>query len=138
MRGCGQQPGESFVVVEPAITNNAQLLFAVKYSLGHLNDAVQVGGAYDGVHFREFVQQLIAETLGEAARDNQGPTVTPLLILRQFQDGVHRLLDGGLQKPAGIHNQHVRLGGIRHYLHAGLVQKTEHCLAVNQVFGTAK
>src|ERR1035438_9432303 len=45
---------------------------------------------------------------------------------------------GRVDEGAGVHDHHVRVLGIRNDLHAGLVEVTDHDLAVHEVLGAAK
>ena len=75
-----------------------------------VHDAVQLGGAEDGVDFRDLGEDVLPVALGEAAGHDERAGAAPLLQLGQVEDGVDRLLAGAVDEGAGI--DHQALGGL--------------------------
>ena len=61
-----------------------------------------------------------------------------LLVLRHLEDRVDRLLLGGVDERAGVHDEHVGFGRVARQLVARLLRQAEHHLGVDEVLGAAE
>ena len=73
------------------------------------DDVGHLAGAEHSVDLRNLGPQLLAVPLGQAAGDDERPAASVLLVLRHLEDGVERLLLGGVDERAGVDHEHVGL-----------------------------
>ena len=90
------------------------------------------------VDFRDLFEQVLRVTLGEAAGDYQQPASSGLFILRHIQDRVDGFLLGGVDEPAGINQQDIRLLRILCQFETLCFQKAQGGLGVHPVLVAAE
>jgi hypothetical protein len=98
-------------------------------------DEPHLVGAEEVVHLGHLLGQLLGVPLGEAAGYHQALAAPALLVAGHLQDGVHRLLLGLPDEAAGVHHDHLGVGGVRHHPMAGVGEVPEHDLGVDPVLG---
>ena len=94
--------------------------------------------AQQAVDLRDVPHQLLRVALGQAPRHAEPPALPGPFILGHLKDGLDRLLLGGLNKPAGVDQQHVRLRGELRQLKPVPLKQIQHLLRVHTVFDTAQ
>jgi hypothetical protein len=95
-------------------------------------------GAHEVVHLGHLPRHLVVVALGEAAGHHELLAAPLLLVARQLEDGLDRLLLGALDEAAGVDDDDVGAGGVLHQPVAGLGQGAEHDLAVHPVLRAAE
>ena len=90
------------------------------------------------INLRDFLQQILRIALREAAGDHQQAAAAGFLILRHIEDRIDRLLLGGIDKPAGVHEEDVRLLGIFRQDKAFFRQQPQGCFGIHAVFVAAE
>ncbi len=106
------------------------------HDVADLRDLVN---AHERVHFRHEPGQFVAETLRQAAGNDDG--LAALIGVAQFdgfENGVHALLLRGINEGAGVDDDGVGLRGVVGDFDAALEQRAEHDFGVHQIFGAAK
>ncbi len=100
-------------------------------TLDQLGQTAVAVGSDDEIHLRDTLEQLGAKTLRHASHDTQH--ISRALVAFQLphasQDPLLRVIAHG----TGIHEQHVRLGGIGGAHVARTAQDTEHQLGIRDV-----
>ena len=97
------------------------------------HDALDFAGADDRVHFRHLLEDLRSKALHQAARHDQFFRCAKFLVLRHFQNGVHRFFLRRLNKAARIDHQHFGFVRARRQLVPFARKNTHHHLAVHEV-----
>ena len=88
------------------------------HDVRNLRDLVN---AHERVHFGQEFGQFLAETLGQAAGDDQAlAAMVGFADFGGFEDGVHALLLGGINERAGVDDEGVGLRGVIGDFHAAL------------------
>ena len=90
------------------------------------------------VDLRDIAHQLLRIALGQAAGHAQHSAFPGLLVSGHLEDGVDGLLLGGLDEPAGVDQQHLRLGRKLCQLKPVPHQELQHLLGVHAVLDTAQ
>ncbi len=103
-----------------------------------LQHLLKLASADHGIDFRDVLADLVAVALHQAAGDDQLLRASRALVLRHFQNGIHRFLLGGVDKRTGIHHQDFSRFRLVGQLGAGAVQQAHHHFAVHQVFRAAQ
>ena len=107
-----------------------------------LLDPVRQGGilidAQQQINLRQLGHQILFIALAEAARDDEEPALSGLLIFRHLQNRVDGFLLGGIDKAAGIHHQNVRLGRVGNNPEPPVPQQTQRSLRIHPVFIAAQ
>ena len=106
------------------------------HDVADLRDLVN---AHERVHLGHELGQFVAETLRQAAGNDDG--LAALVGVAQFdgfEDGVHALLLRGINEGAGVDDDGVGLRGVIGDLDAALEQRAEHDLGVHEIFGAAE
>ena len=85
-----------------------------------------------------FLADIAAIALHQAAGDDQLLGAADFLVLGHFEDGVDRLLLGGIDEAAGVDDEHVGLIGMRRELVAFGDELAHHDFTIDEVFGTAQ
>ena len=101
-------------------------------------DLLQLAGADHGVNFRNVLLDFVAIALDQASGDDQLLRFAGDLVLRHFEDRVHRLLLGGVDERAGVDHDDVGVFGAGGDLGAALREQAHHDFAVHQVLGTTE
>jgi hypothetical protein len=94
-------------------------------------------GANKEVHFGHGVRQFAAITLGQTACHHKELTLSSLLGLSQFQNGINRFLSGTLDKTARVYHDKPglqRILWILYWLVAAIHESAQNDLAVNPIF----
>ena len=99
----------------------------------HAHDVLVIAGAHDRLCFRQGVEQLLLEVLGQASSNNE-----LLALLGQFHQGAHRFLAGVLDEAARVHHHHGGLAFIGAHAVAGLGEQAEHVFGVDSVLFAAQ
>jgi len=105
---------------------------------GSGEDLLQLSGTDDSIHFGDVLLDFVAIALDQAPGNDQLLRLAGDFVLGHFEDRVHRLLLGGVDKRAGIDDDDVGVFGASGDLGAALRKQTHHDLAVHQVLGTAQ
>ncbi len=105
---------------------------------GGCEDRFQLAGADDGVDFRNVLPDFVAVALDQAAGDDEFLRRAGGLVAGHLEDGVDRLLLGGVDKLAGIDDEDLGLFGMCGEARAGAVEQAHHDLGVDEVFGAAE
>ena len=106
--------------------------------LAHGHDAVDFVGPDDGVHLGHVLQDVAPVALDQAPGDDQALRPAHLLVLGHLQDGVDRLLLGGVDETASVDDQHlglVRMGG--ELMPAG-GELAHHDFRIDQILGATE
>ena len=101
-------------------------------------DGFELAGADDGVDFRDVFLDFVAIALDEAAGDDELARAACGFVASHFEDGVDRLLLGGVDEGAGVDDEDFgffRAGG---ETGAGAVEQAHHDLGIDEVFGAAE
>ena len=108
--GGGQHP----VMLEEveALGTQAVALMRAHRRVDGVGQLIVLVHAHQQVNLGNFLQEGLLVPLGQAARHHQQPAAAGLFVAGHLQDGVDGLLLGGLNEAAGIHHQHVSLGGV--------------------------
>ena len=101
-------------------------------------DVLELAGADERVDLGQLLGELGAVALGQAARDDQRPERPALLLVRQLEDGVDRLLARARDEGAGVHDRDVRVRQILGDRAARERELPEHDLGVDLVLGAAE
>ncbi len=109
-----------------------------EHRVGGAHDVPEAPDAEHGVDLRQLLQDRILVALAQTARDDQTAQPALLLELRHLQNVVDGLALRGVDEAAGIHDREIRPLRLGHQREAGLVEKVEHLLAVDQILGAAK
>ena len=107
-------------------------------ALAVMHDRLEFVGAEDGIDFRDLLLQFIAVALDQASCHHQSAGPADSLVFGSLEDGIDRLLLGGLDEAAGVDNQCLGLAGILRQLVAAGLEQSHHDLAVNQVLRAAQ
>ena len=97
-----------------------------------------VGQAEHRVEFLDVLAQVVAVALGQAADGDDALQVAFFLQARDRQDGVDRLLLGGLDEAAGVDDDDVGVGGFLDHHQAFFDDVAEQHLGVDEVAGAAQ
>ena len=92
--------------------------------------------AHKGVDLGQQIRQIIAETLGKAAGDNE--CLVGLMRLAQFirfKDDIDTFFLSRIDKGAGVDDERVGLSRVVYDLDAILKQRPKHDLRIDRVFG---
>jgi hypothetical protein len=90
-------------------------------------------GANKEVHFGHGVSQFAAITLGQTACHHKELTLSSLLGLGQFQNGINGFLSGTLDKTASVYHDKPGLQRILYWLVAAIDESAQNDLAVNPI-----
>src|SRR6202012_3004373 len=98
-----------------------------------------LAGAYDGVDFGDVGADLVAVALDEAAGDDEflGAAAVGDLVLHHLEDGVDRLLLGGVYETTGVNDKDLGVFGPGGELGTAAMQQPHHDLGVDEVLGAA-
>ena len=102
------------------------------------DDLRDLARAEHGVDLRDLGAKLIAISLGQASGHDQSAAGAVLLPLRHLEDGVDRLLLGGVDERARVDHEHLGRRGILCELVARVPREPEHHLGIDEVLGTAE
>ena len=104
---------------------------------GSFQNGLEFAGADHGIDFGNALADLVAVALDEASGDDQFLRRAGGFEARHFEDGVDRLLLGGVDEAAGVDDKDLRLFGARGQARTSAVQQPHHHFGVDQVFGAA-
>ena len=131
--------GEHAVVLKIA---EVILAAADAVSAQYLVQRVRQGGilvdAEEQIDLRQFLQQGLFIPLGQAAGDHQCAAAAGFFIFAHLDDGVDRFFPGGLNKPAGVDHQDIRLGRVRREDIAPVLQQAQCDFGIHPVFVAAE
>ena len=94
--------------------------------------------AHHSVHFGHFRNDLLLVPLGQTAGDDDLQIRVLLLVLAGHEDVFDGLAFGGFDETAGVDDDNVCLGQIRHRLVAFLQQRVAEYIGVHLILGTAE
>ena len=104
-----------------------------------VRDLRDLVNAHERVHFGQELGQFVAETLRQAAgNDEAWPRLFAVADLGGFEDGVHAFLLRGVNERAGVDDDGVGLRGVVGDFHAAFQERAEHDFGVHQIFGAAE
>ncbi len=112
--------------------------FAQCGAFAQCNDALELVGTHQRIHFRHLLADIAAVAFHQAAGDNQLSRAAGFLVLRHLQNGVDGFLLGGVDEAAGVHHQHVGVAGMGRQLVAASHEGAHHDFAIDEIFGTAQ
>ena len=94
----------------------------------------------EGVHFREFADEVGRESLGKAAADDDFSIGALALVALAggFQNGIDRFLFRGIDESAGVHDEYIRFGGVGGDFESLGFCGAEHDLGVDKIFSAAE
>ena len=104
---------------------------------GGFENRLQFAGADHGVHFGNALPDFVAVALHQAAGDDELFGRAGGLVARHLENGVDRLLLGGVDEAAGVDDEDFGLFGMGGQARAGAVEQAHHDLGVDEVFGAA-
>jgi hypothetical protein len=107
------------------------------FEAGGFEDRLQFAGADYGVHFRDVLLDFVAVALDEAAGDDELAGATFSFVARHFENGVDRLLLGGVDEGAGVDDEDFGILRMRGEARASAIQQAHHHLGIDEVFGAA-
>src|SRR5882724_6814598 len=125
-------------IVEIAGRGRRRPVLAVGGLADEVDDALEAGGAQDGVDLRHLLQDLAAIALGEAAGDDQRAAGPALLELGQRENRVHGFFARAIDEGARVDDEAFRLLGALDDRMAGGGETAEHQLGVDLVLRTAQ
>ena len=105
---------------------------------GGFEDRFELAGADHGVDFRNVFADFVAIALDEAAGDDELAGAALGFVAGHFEDGVDRLLLGGVDEGAGVDDEDLGLFGTGGEARAGAVEQAHHDLGIDEVFGAAE
>jgi hypothetical protein len=105
---------------------------------GCRQNVLEFSRANDGVHFRDVLADLIAESLDETSGDDQLLRLACGLVPGHFKDGVDRFLLGTLDERTGVDDDDVGIFGAAGQFGASAGEQAHHDLAVDKVLGAAE
>ena len=114
------------------------LLLPLQGIFDGIGQALVLVHAHQQVNLGDFLQQALFIALGQAARHHQQAAAPRLLVFGHFQNRVDGFLLGGLDKAAGVHHQHVRLGRVAGKFIPLVSQKAQRGFGVHAVLVAAK
>ena len=91
-------------------------------------DRFQFAGSDHGVDFRDVSADFVAVALDEAARDDELLGAAMGFVAGHFENGVDRLLPGGVDKGAGVDDEDLGIFGAAGQAGAGAVEQAHHDL----------
>src|SRR6185369_7895339 len=91
-----------------------------------------------GIDYRDVFLDLVAVAFDEAPGDDQFLGAATRLVVRHFEDRIHRLLLSRVDKRAGIHDYDVGIFGLASDLGTGGLEHAHHDLAIDEVLGAAQ
>ena len=105
-----------------------------------LQDRLQLARADDRIDLGDVPADLVAVSLHQASGNDQPLRLTAMLelVLHHLEDGIHRLLLGGIDEATGVDDEDLSVLGARGQLTAGAVEQPHHHLGVNQVLRAAQ
>ena len=103
-------------------------------------DRFELAGADDGVDLGDVSADLVAVSLDEAAGDDEFADASAVgdLVLDHLEDGVDRLLLGGVDEGAGVDDEDVGVFGTGGKLGAVVVEQAHHHFGVDEIFRAAE
>ena len=104
---------------------------------GGFEDGFELAGADYGVDFWDALPDFVAVALDEAAGDDELAGRAGGFVAGHLEDGVDRLLLGGVDEAAGVDDEDLGLFGMGGEARAGAVEQAHHHLGVDEVFGAA-
>ena len=110
--------------------------FAGFHPVDDAADLVIAFGTDDGIHFRQVPEQVIGIPLSQASGDDQFPMGIVLLVFGHLQDRVDGFCLGTFDEAAGVHDDHIRMGGIVGDGPVALSDEPHHHFRIHQVLGT--
>ena len=94
---------------------------------------------HERIHFGQEFGQFVAETLRQAARNNQALAVIGHFPdLGRFENRVHAFFLCGVNERAGVDDDRVGLRGVIGDFHAAFQERTEHDFGVHKILGAAE
>jgi hypothetical protein len=96
-------------------------------------NALDLAGAHDGVHFGHLLQNLLPKSFDQASRDNQFLGRSKFLVLGHLQNGVDRFFLRGFDEAARVHHEHFRFIRARREFVTFARKNTHHYLAIYEV-----
>ncbi len=131
----GEHPRRE-VVIE--VGNRGRSAGTVFRAFAQCNDALELVGTHQRIHFRHLLADIAAVAFHQAAGDNQLSRAAGFLVLGHLQNGVDGFLLGGVDEAAGVHHQHVGVAGMGRQLVAASHEGAHHDFAIDEIFGTAQ
>ena len=101
-----------------------------------LDDVGDFAGAEDGVDLGDLGAKLVTVPFRETARHNQALAGAVFLVPRHLENGVDRLLFGGVDERARIDHEHVRALSVARQLVPGFLRQPQHDLGVHEILRT--
>ena len=111
---------------------------AVERTLDQIADMRIIRYAHQQVDFRHLLLQRLAVALHKAARRGQQTAVACLFVFGHLEDGVDAFLLCGVDKPAGVDDNHLRVGRIGGDFPAARAQQAQHLFGVDSIFCAAQ
>ena len=105
---------------------------------GRAGDLVPREDADHGIHSGQFGEQRLFLPLGQAAGHDHTPRAARPLQVEHLVDRGIRLLAGGVDEGAGVHDHDVGALRLADELPAVLAEQAEHPLAIDEVFRAAE
>ena len=105
---------------------------------GGSQNRFQLPGPDDRVDLWNVLLDLIAIALNQASGDDDPARFAACLVLHHLEDGVDRLLFGGIDEAAGVDDDNFRVFRVGGQLGTVVVQQTHHHFGVDQVLGAAE
>ena len=108
-------------------------------ALDDFADLRDLVNAHERVHFRQQFRQLVAETLRQAAGNNQAlAAIFGGADFGGFENRVHAFFLRGINERAGVDDERVGLLGVVRDFDAAFEQRAEHDFGVHEIFRAAE
>src|SRR5215204_7161786 len=91
-----------------------------------------------GINLWEFLHQVVAVSLDQAAGNNDALGLALGLQVRGFENRIDRFLFRRFDKAAGVHHDRIGLIGVIRNLPASLLKRAHHHLAIYEVLRTSQ
>ena len=110
----------------------------LEHAVQCLDDLINGIGPDDGIHFRDFLLNLVMIALREATTGDEGLNLTALSPFGEFQKRIDAFLLGVSDEAAGIDDDGLRLFLVIRKGMSLLFQKTQHHLGIHEILVAAK